>query len=79
VDFFCREERLVIEIDGPIHKGQSTADQERQQLLEAAGLRVIRVSSTDVETDVIAVLKRIRQEFGPQRRPLSRARERGDR
>ena len=62
-DFFCREERLVIEIDGPIHKGQSAADQERQQILEAAGLRVIRVSSTEVETDVNAVLKKIRQEF----------------
>ena len=79
VDFFCREERLVIEIDGPIHKGQSTADQERQQLLEAAGLQVIRVSSTDVETDVNAVLKKIRQEFAPHPRPLARARERGDR
>ena len=62
-DFFCREERLVIEIDGPIHKGQSAADQERQQILEAAGLRVIRVSSTDVETDIDVVLNKIRQEF----------------
>ena len=77
VDFFCREERLVIEIDGPIHRGQSTTVQERQQLLEAAGLQVIRVSSTGVETDVNAVLNKIRQEFAPH--PLSRERERGDR
>ena len=34
VDFYCREERLVIEIDGAVHGGQSAADQERQELLE---------------------------------------------
>ena len=74
VDFLCLEERLVIEIDGPIHRSQSTADQERQQLLEAAGLHVIRVSSTNVETDVNAVLKRIRQVCPPPTadRPLLR-------
>ena len=79
VDFFCPEERLVVEIDGPIHKGQSGADQERQQALEASGLRVIRVRAADVESDIDAVLDGILANLYPHLRPLSRAGERGDR
>lgn len=65
VDFYCHEERLVIEVDGPVHRRQTAADRERQQLLEASGLRVVRVRSEDVETDLEAVLTRIRRELGP--------------
>jgi very-short-patch-repair endonuclease len=65
VDFYCHEERLVIEVDGPVHRRQAAADRERQQLLEASGLRVLRVRSEDIETDIEAVLSKIRSELGP--------------
>ncbi len=76
VDFYCHQERLVIEVDGPVHRRQAAADRERQQLLEASGLRVVRVRSEDVETDIEGVLNRIRRELGPSPpAPLPRAGE----
>jgi very-short-patch-repair endonuclease len=56
VDFFCAEERLVVEVDGPIHLLQQERDQQRQQLLESLGLRFVRVSSDAVETNLPLVL-----------------------
>ena len=32
VDFYCASERLVIELDGPIHEDQQEADQLRQRI-----------------------------------------------
>jgi very-short-patch-repair endonuclease len=69
VDFFCAEERLVIEVDGGIHNNQVEHDSERQQLLEASGLRVLRVTSQEVENDLTFVLSKIRNELGSDRLP----------
>ena len=33
VDFFCGQERLVVEVDGGIHQLQQEADRQRQELL----------------------------------------------
>jgi len=65
VDFFCGAERLVVEVDGGIHASQQEADQQRQELLESLGLRVVRVSSELVETNLDQALSVIRQGFGP--------------
>ncbi len=65
VDFFCGAERLIVEVDGGIHKSQQEADQQRQELLESLGLRVIRLSSELVETNLDEALAVIRQAFGP--------------
>ncbi|MEM7493704.1 MAG: endonuclease domain-containing protein [Pseudomonadota bacterium] len=45
VDFAVRSKRLVIEIDGGIHDLEAVqiADAERDQRLEAAGWRVLRI------------------------------------
>ena len=50
LDLFCRELSLVIEIDGEVHLDpqQAAADAERQEVLEACGLRVLRVRNEDV-------------------------------
>ena len=69
VDFYCHEERLVIEVDGPIHRARRAADRERQHLLEATGLRVVRVTNEDVEDDLEAVLRRIKACFRPSPGP----------
>ncbi|WP_242026155.1 DUF559 domain-containing protein [Limnothrix sp. FACHB-881] len=65
VDFFCAQERLVVEVDGGVHQNQQEADQQRQQLLESLGLRFVRVSSNSVEQDLSTVLSQIRAEFLP--------------
>ncbi|MEX2225268.1 MAG: endonuclease domain-containing protein [Dehalococcoidia bacterium] len=78
VDFFCSDERLIVEVDGGIHESQRSADQERQQILESLGYRVIRVSDDLVRTDIERVLTSINTNLTPQAPPL-RSTERGPR
>ena len=65
VDFYCAQEQLVVEVDGPIHTVQRAADQERQELLEKTGVRVVRISDEQVENDIESVLTIIRSRFRP--------------
>ena len=66
VDFYCHEKRLVVEVDGGIHKDRDVRlrDQLRQELIERDGEQVLRCSDADVEQDLEAVLNRIRTEIG---------------
>lgn len=63
VDFFCAEERLIIEVDGSIHDTQQEADAQRQSLIESLGLRFVRLSAVTVETDLDTALQHIAQAF----------------
>ena len=63
VDFYCASERLVIEVDGPIHASQREADQLRQELIEALGMRFLRLENEEVEGDILSALARIRGMF----------------
>jgi very-short-patch-repair endonuclease len=65
VDFFCGTERLIVEVDGPIHDSQQEADRQRQELLESLGLKVVRVTSELVETSLDKALDVVRQAFDP--------------
>jgi very-short-patch-repair endonuclease len=62
VDFYASSLRLVIEVDGGIHENQREADQARQEMLEALGLKVIRISAELVENDLRGALRRIEEE-----------------
>jgi very-short-patch-repair endonuclease len=64
-DFFCAEERLIVEVDGPIHKQRRGDDRERDRFFKAKRFKVLRVPSNEVERDLTAVLERIRKEFNP--------------
>ena len=46
-DFVCEEHKLVVEIDGPIHKYQRKADAIRQRNIELAGYKVIRFTNRE--------------------------------
>jgi very-short-patch-repair endonuclease len=59
VDFYCHAAGLVVEVDGPIHDGQRAEDAERDQVLEAGGRRVLRVTNGQVDDDLPGVLRRI--------------------
>jgi very-short-patch-repair endonuclease len=63
VDFYCAAERLVVEVDGGVHDSQTERDRARQECLQAVGLRFVRVSARQVETDLPSVLTTIRQAF----------------
>ncbi len=60
VDFFCAEQRLIVEIDGGIHEAQKDLDRQRQELLESLGLRFVRIPSERVEQDLPQALQIIK-------------------
>lgn len=63
LDFYCDEQRLAIEVDGPIHDASPGADAERDATLNSYGIRVVRIPSSLVETDLQSALRLIMQAF----------------
>ena len=61
-DFFCYEAKLVIELDGEIHKYQLKYDAERTKILNVLGLSVIRFSNTEIEGNLNEVFN-IRENY----------------
>jgi very-short-patch-repair endonuclease len=61
VDFYCHAAALVIEVDGDIHDQQQAHDQEREQLLNELGFRVLRFRNEDVEQNLTNVLECIQR------------------
>jgi very-short-patch-repair endonuclease len=59
VDFYCHKARLVIEVDGGIHQQRVEYDTERDKVLAARGLRVLRIRNEEVRSNLEEVLVRI--------------------
>jgi len=59
VDFYCRDAKLVIEVDGPIHQYQAAEDAIRQEFLEFQKLKVLRFPNDVVLNDINEVIKQI--------------------
>ncbi len=66
VDFYCHKLRLVIEIDGGIHKEQEVFenDKDRTENLLGLGLHIIRFSNEQVLSDIDLVLSEIAHKIG---------------
>lgn len=47
-DFYCAKVKLVIEIDGGIHKTQTEYDKEREDILKNMGYAIIRFTNEEV-------------------------------
>ncbi|BAZ31983.1 hypothetical protein NIES4074_44570 [Cylindrospermum sp. NIES-4074] len=60
-DFYCHAASLVIEVDGKIHETQTEYDAERDKVLSARGLRLLRIKNEEVQQELDKVLKRISQ------------------
>jgi len=62
-DFYCHTVKLVIEVDGGIHKSseQKEYDLGREGELENWGIRVIRFTNGEIENNIKQVLKRTEQ------------------
>ncbi|HET6527768.1 MAG TPA: DUF559 domain-containing protein [Balneolaceae bacterium] len=56
VDFYCKELKLVIEVDGDSHNGKQAYDRRRQQKLESFGLKVIRFYDDEVMKNIDGVV-----------------------
>ena len=62
VDFCCHAAGLVVEVDGPVHDEaeQADYDAERDRILAARGLHLLRVRNEEVLQNPGSVLERIR-------------------
>ena len=58
-DFYCHATALVIEVDGKIHEQQAEYDAERDKVLSARGLRLLRIKNEEVRHELDKVLMRI--------------------
>ncbi len=63
-DFYCRAARLIIECDGHVHATQAEYDRERDQMIGAYNLRVLRVTNDQIIYNLPAVLADIIQAAG---------------
>jgi very-short-patch-repair endonuclease len=62
-DFYCPRRKLIVEADGSQHtdEGARAYDKERTQYLESLGVRVLRFWNNEINTNLSAVLDKIRQ------------------
>ena len=60
VDFYCHACKLVVEIDGDIHKFQHEYDVGRTAEMQRYGIQVIRFTNEDVELHIEQVVERIK-------------------
>jgi len=62
-DFVALSIKLIIEVDGKIHLKRKLADQERTEILEMSGYKVIRFTNEDVENDIESVVEKIKNQI----------------
>ncbi|MEM8556988.1 MAG: endonuclease domain-containing protein [Bacteroidota bacterium] len=67
LDFYCPAERLAIELDGGVHDDPTRAayDAERQDILEAFGIQVLRFRNEEVLQTPDLVAAAIAEAFRP--------------
>ncbi|WP_346818154.1 endonuclease domain-containing protein [Mesonia mobilis] len=65
VDFYCPEEKLIIELDGEIHKNATAEekDRKRDKRLEELGFKVLRFENKMVFDFLPSILKEIEDNF----------------
>jgi very-short-patch-repair endonuclease len=59
VDFYCDAASLVVEVDGAVHADRREYDAERDRILSARDLVVLRFTNTELEHEMRSVLQRI--------------------
>ena len=67
VDFFCRELKLILEIDGSVHDGsdQRERDEVKDELFQACGFKVIRLKNEEVGRERLESLLRSLKDVPP--------------
>jgi very-short-patch-repair endonuclease len=63
LDFYCRDLKLVVELDGGIHAepAQAAHDQSRDAYLRSQGCTILRFPNASISIDLPNVLKAIAQ------------------
>ena len=63
VDFYCPQVKLIIELDGDYHKYRLKEDEERTEILNNLGLRVVRFKNEKIYHNLDEVLNEIINNF----------------
>jgi very-short-patch-repair endonuclease len=68
-DFYCHEAQLVIECDGSVHEGSEAwqHDQQRDAYMISQGLRILRLTNSQIFHDTEAVLDEIAKQLRAKR------------
>src|SRR5580765_3978169 len=61
VDFYRKEMKLAVDVDGSVHDFTRERDERRQRELEALGVTVLRFWNYDVKNDIASVVRRIEE------------------
>jgi very-short-patch-repair endonuclease len=59
-DFYCRELKLIIEIDGDIHDRQKEYDKNRDEYLSAGGYKTLRIKNEEINESIENVFEKIK-------------------
>lgn len=72
-DYVCAQKRVIVELDGGVHRIRRELDRKRDAYLRGNGYVVLRFENSDVLRDISGVLAKILQVIGtaPPPRPLS--------
>lgn len=62
-DFYCDAAKLVIEADGPIHLLKKDYDQNRDEVMRAMNLKILRFENEVILKETQAVLEQIKRLF----------------
>ena len=74
VDFFSKDLKLIVEIDGEIHKFQKREDKNREKALKELGFTIIRFKNEQILNEFINVIQTLEafvDEFERNVTPLS--------
>jgi leucyl-tRNA synthetase len=61
VDFCCLNKKLIIEVDGEIHKSQKGRDKERENILINHGFSVLRFTNEQIKNELDLVIKKVKK------------------
>lgn len=77
VDFYCAEQKLVIELDGSVHESEQRKkiDKKRDAYLKTLGNTIIRISNSELLNNTVSTLNTIKNALHPL--PLGEGRVRG--
>jgi len=62
-DFYCHEEKLVVELDGKIHQYRLREDIKRTEILNYLGVKVLRFNNDEVINNLNEVLTKVKINF----------------
>jgi very-short-patch-repair endonuclease len=58
-DFYCHAAKLVLEVDGGIHKIRTAQDEEKERVFMGKGLKVLRIPNEQIKKAFPEVLEEI--------------------